>query len=55
MIDDEYLDDPKMRKFGRLSREMQREWRPADNPLDRIPSPEVPDIKRVPLPNEKKK
>jgi hypothetical protein len=27
MDPDEYLDDPKMRKFGRLSRQMQREWR----------------------------
>lgn len=31
MIDpDEYLDDPQVRKLGKLPREMQREWRDAE-------------------------
>lgn len=43
MIDpDEYLDDPQVRKLGKLPRDMQREWRDEDEQKgkgdDRSPS-----------------
>jgi hypothetical protein len=50
MIDpDEYLDDPKMRKFGRLSRQMQREWREErDTTEDKYPRQRQDDDDRQP-------